>query len=233
MLSRDFDNLTYLKTGNYPGLMMPKSSLIDSKIFQSKVKDTVKHSMLMDGCTEELAILRAEPSLACEYRLAGVLGDMYWLTRDASEGAHNYSFDVLNPKNGVRIEVKVVSSKAADRQISIWDNSSTPTRPQYKEPRRNVGVVRVGTFLKPESRAEVIIIFDNESTETLWCFKPRCVITKKGLLNGLGDIREGIPGILAKGDGVYLSGDPKESQTLVPKGFSEDIFYHGKEMVYY
>lgn len=233
MFSRDFDDLIYLRLVNYDGLIMSKSSLAGSLQFKRKLEDTVKHSMLMDGCTEELARLRSEPSLACECALASILGDTYWLTRDASEGAQNYSFDVLNPKNGVRIEVKVVSSKAADRQISIWDNSTTPTRPQYKEPQRNVGVVRVGTFLKPESRAEVIIIFDNESTLSHWRFKPRCVITKKGLLNGLGDIREGIPGILAKGDGVYLSGDPKESQILVPKGFAEDIFYHGKEMVYY
>ncbi|WJZ28169.1 DenB-like DNA endonuclease IV [Serratia phage 92A1] len=233
MLSPDFNGLIDLRQGVYNGIMMAKSFTNTSRYFKAKLNDTITHAMKLDDCTEQIARLRTEPSLACEWALAEYINDSYWIQRDASEGSHNYSFDVLNLETGVRIEVKVLSAKAADRQVSIWDNALNPTRPLYKEPRRNVGVVRVGTFLKPESRADVIMIFDNESNDTHWLFKPRCVITKKGLLNGLGDIREGIPGIMSKGDGAYLNGDPKEQKILVPENFKEDIFYHGKEIVYY
>lgn len=228
-----FDNDLCDSNGNFHGLWMSKYWTEASTPFQRKLADTIRHSMKMSGSTEEVARLKCEASLAAEWCLASHLEDTNWMYRDASEGQAQYSFDVLNPHNAVRIEVKVVSS-AANLQLSIWDNAQNPTKPQYCEPKRTSGVVRVGTFLKPESRAEVMIVFDNDSNDLVWRFIPRVVVTKKGLLNGLGDIRYGLPGILAKSNqtGVYLIGDPKETHILVPSVFKEDIYYHDKVMVY-
>ena len=225
MLSRDFKNLIDFDSGVfinqelYKGLVLDKHWTDISKPFNKKLQETIDHVVQIDGCTEELARLRSEPSIVCEWALADHLGDAHWMQRDAGEGPESYSFDVLDPVQGVRVEVKVISAKAKDRWISIYDNSMNPTRPKYVKPKRSVGVVNVGTFLKPESRADVIIIFENESNDKFWLFKPRCVITKKGLLNGLGDIRYGVPGILSQGDGVFLNNQ-------IPDGFSEDIYYH-------
>ncbi|QOI66484.1 hypothetical protein [Erwinia phage FBB1] len=145
------------------------SKLNNLKISSSKVDNYFDESIRPFLSNFNMSEDVLKYAFGAELALAEILEDSFYTKRNTdTKDFQNFSWDVLNPRTGARIEVKTVKLNPGDESITFGTSDSTNNRFYYGRFSNNEGVrgsstgfrqsIHLDNFIDSRSKADVLIV---------------------------------------------------------------------------